>query len=455
MQSSKEFIRATEKKAFDLKHRNIINNNIGKYNEAVSRGKQQFDAYELARRRASFAKWRAIENLDKLLLDFEANIQRKGAQVIWCVDAAEAQQQLMTILRKHKAQSVVKSKSMATEEIGLNELLEKNKIECVETDLGEYIQQLDGEKPYHIVTPAMHKSKGDIAKLFHEKLGTPLDYSPEEMSNHARMVLREKYLKAEVGITGANFLLADTGSVCVTENEGNARLTTSFPETHIVIAGIEKVLPSYTDLQLFLPLLATAGTGQKITAYNSIFSGPRQEGETDGPRNMYVLLIDNGRTQLLAKHEQRQALHCIRCGACLNACPIYKNIGGHSYQTTYSGPIGSVITPHLKNLEEYKHLSYSSSLCGNCTEVCPVKINLHELLLINRRDAVIENLNTWTENQGWKVWKWAMMKRNRFNQSGDTKNRLLRFMFSGIWGNRRTLPEVAPKSFYELWKENN
>ena len=210
-------------------------------------------------------------------------------------------------------------------------------------------------------------------------------------------MLRQKYVQAEIGITGANFIIADTGSIAVTENEGNARLSCAFPKTHIAIVGIEKVIPSINDLGLFWPLLATYGTGQKITVYNSIVSGPKQEGEKDGPDDMYIILLDNGRTNILANEKTRESLYCIRCGACLNACPVYKNIGGHAYGTTYSGPIGSVITPHLKGIDEYKHLSYASSLCGNCTEVCAVKINLHELLLENRKESVEEGLTTFSE----------------------------------------------------------
>src|SRR6476659_7549916 len=294
---------------------------------------------------------------------------------------------------------------MVTEEIHLNEFLEKNNITSVETDLGEYIQQLDNEPPYHIVTPAMHKSKEDVAKLFAEKLGTDPALTPEQLTLVARQVLRDKYMQAEIGITGANFIIADVRAIAVTENEGNARLSCAMPKTHIVVAAIEKVIPSLNDLALFWPLLATFGTGQKITVYNTLISGPRQPGEPDGPEEMYVILLDNGRTNLLANEKAREALYCIRCGACLNACPVYKNIGGHSYETTYSGPIGSVITPHLRDMGEWKHLSYASSLCGNCTEVCAVKINLHELLLENRHEAVVGGKVSWQEKVAWKMWK--------------------------------------------------
>src|SRR5215471_17256847 len=376
--NTEAFIAKSTVKAADIEHRRKINYNIGKYNAVVPQGKSQFSDVHLARERAKNLKWRAIDTLDKQLENFEAAITKRGAKVIWAENADQAKEAVLKICKEKMCHTIVKSKSMVTEEIHLNDFLQKHKIESVETDLGEYIQQLDGEPPYHIVTPAMHKSKEDVAKLFEEKLGTEKDLSPEELTQVARVKLREKYIQAEVGITGANFIVADIGGIAVTENEGNARLSCAFPKTHIVVAAIEKVIPKLNDLALFWPLLATFGTGQKMTVYNTVVTGPRQLKESDGPEEMYVILLDNGRTNLLANAKAREALYCIRCGACLNACPVYKNIGGHSYQTTYSGPIGSVITPHLRDMDEYKHLSYASSLCGNCTQVCAVRINLHE-----------------------------------------------------------------------------
>jgi len=335
----------------------------------------------------------------------------------------------------------------------LNDFLHKNNIESIETDLGEYIQQLDGEPPYHIVTPAMHKSKEDVAKLFAEKLGTDPRLTPEELTLVARDVLREKYIQAEVGITGANFIIADTGAIAITENEGNGRLSCAWPKTHIAVVGIEKVIPSLSDLALFWPLLATYGTGQKITSYNTVITGPRQENETDGPEEMYVILLDNGRTNILANEKTRESLYCIRCGACLNACPVYKNIGGHTYATTYSGPIGAVITPHLRDLGEWKHLSQASSLCGNCTEVCAVKINLHELLLENRYEAVNEGYAPFAEKIAWKLWKAAMLRRSWMNlANGNMKSRLVNSI-GKAWTEHRGKLEFPQKSFNQRWKE--
>jgi L-lactate dehydrogenase complex protein LldF len=393
--------------------------------------------------------------LDLHLTQFENQITKRGAKVFWAEDSEQALSFIGEICKEKSCKSLVKSKSMATEEIHLNAYLESIGVESVETDLGEYIQQLDGEAPYHIVTPAMHKSKEDVAKLFAEKLGTDINMTPEELTLVARKNLREKYTQAEIGVTGANFIISDIGAIAVTENEGNARLSAAWPKTHIVIVGIEKVIPSINDLGLFWPLLSTFGTGQQVTVYNSIISGPKKEDETDGPEEMYVILLDNGRTELLANAKSREALYCIRCGACLNACPVYKNIGGHAYETTYSGPIGSVITPHLRGMHDYKHLSYASSLCGNCTEVCPVKINLHELLLDNRREAVIEGESSFAEKFAWKMWKQASLSRTLMNQgNAPIKNWVINKMFKG-WSDKRAPLEFPKKTFNQLWKEQH
>jgi len=449
------FLAKSEIKAHDLEHKRKIAFNIQKYNDSVVKGKQQFSDLDLARRKAKNVKWKTIEHLDTYLEQFEKNFTSRGGKVIWAETGEEALQAVLQICREKNTKQVVKAKSMVTEEIHLNSFLADNGIDSVETDLGEYIQQLDGEAPYHIVTPAMHKSKEDVAKVFHEKLGTEPNLTPPEITKIARKNLREKYITAEVGITGGNFLLADIGGVCVTENEGNGRLSTTFPPTQIAIVGIEKLLPSVNDLQLFWPLLATYGTGQQLTVYNTIFTGPRKAGETDGPEEMYVILLDNGRTNLLRK-EVRESMYCIRCGSCLNACPVYKNIGGHAYGATYSGPIGSVITPHLNGMAEYKHLSYASSLCGNCTEVCPLKINIHEMLLENRSIATADGLNGFKENMTWRLWRDAMMSRRILNAAGPgMKSKVVNKLFKDSWGKHRGDIQFAERSFNKMWKERN
>lgn len=441
-------------KAVDLEHRRKLNFNISKYNAVVPKGKAQFPDLTRVRELAKNKKWEAIEHLDLYLTQFEDQITKRGAKVFWAEDSEQALSFIGELCKEKQCKSVVKSKSMVTEEIHLNDYLTSIGVESVETDLGEYIQQMDGEAPYHIVTPAMHKSKEDVAQLFNKHLGTDISLTPEQLTLVARKNLRDKYVQAEIGITGANFILSDIGGIALTENEGNARLSVAWPKTHVVIVGIEKTIPSMNDLGLFWPLLATYGTGQQITVYNSIITGPRQPGEVDGPEEMYVILLDNGRTDLLSNAKAREALYCIRCGACLNACPVYKNIGGHAYDTTYSGPIGSVITPHLRGMHDYKHLSYASSLCGNCTEVCPVKINIHELLLENRRESVVAGESDFAEKFAWKMWKNASLSRMLMNQGNATiKNWVINKMFKG-WSNQRAPLEFPKKTFNQLWIES-
>lgn len=447
------FMEKSSIKAADLNHRKTINFNIGKYNAKVPEGKAQFTQLLTARERAKNTKWRALETLDQMLEEFELQFTRRGGRVIWAENSEQACEEILEICKRNNCKTLVKSKSMVTEEIHLNDFLEKNNIESVETDLGEYIQQLDGEAPYHIVTPAMHKSKEDVAKLFAEKLGTDPKATPEQLTLTARKLLREKYVQAEVGVTGANFIISDSGAVAITENEGNGRLSCSFPKTHIVVVGIEKVIPTLNDLALFWPLLSTYGTGQQLTVYNSILSGPRQPGETDGPEEMIVILLDNGRTKVLDNPVTRESLYCIRCGACLNACPVYKNIGGHAYGATYSGPIGKVITPHLNDLDEYKHLSYASSLCGNCTEVCPVRINLHELLLENRKEAVDQGYASFGERVAWKIWKQVSLNRKLMNAGSQKMKAWVINHFVKEWTKNHGEISFPKKSFNQQWKE--
>jgi len=449
-----QFLADAEQKAFDLEHRRKIRFNIGKYNAAVQTGLTWYHDHELARERASHLKAKVINHLDEYLLEFERNFMARGGKVIWAQDSNDALREIGKIMARRKARTVVKAKSMTTEEIHLNHFLGQNGIDSIETDLGEYIVQLNGERPYHIVTPAMHLNKHDIANIFVKHLGIEYTDDAQKLVLTARHLLRDKYTTAEVGITGGNFLIADAGAIAVTENEGNARLSATFPRTHIAIVGIEKVIPKLEDLALFWPLLSTSGTGQQVTVYNTIYTGPRQPLEKDGPDEMYVVLLDNGRTNLLAQPDKREALHCIRCGACLNVCPVYKNIGGHTYEATYSGPIGSVITPHLSGLAENKHLSYASSLCGACTSVCPVKINIHEILLKNRQQSVQESLTDKEERLAVKLWMRAMLSRTLLNiLPARAKNYVLTRLLDLSWNKRRGTLAVAPKSFNRMWRE--
>ncbi len=445
------FLKKSEQIAFDLKHRATIKFNISKYDAAVDRGKKRYSNLELAKKRGSYFKSQAINNLYDYLLQFEKNITGNGASVIWAENTEEAIDAVKKILVENGAKTVVKSKSMTTEEIDLNEHLEEIGVESLETDLGEYIVQLAGEKPYHIVTPCMHKSRQDIAELFTEKFNTPEGSEPEYLTGFVRKKLRQKFTTADAGITGANFLVADVGGIALTENEGNALMTVSFPKIHIVIAGIEKILPRMQDLGLMWPLLAAHGTGQQISVYNSLITGPKKPGETDGPEKMFVILLDNKRSELYNNNDQYLALKCIRCGACLNACPIYKNIGGYTYDATYSGPIGSVITPFFKGLKEYNHLSSACSVCGKCTEVCPVKIPLHHMLLINRRDAIKAGNGGFIWNGGMKAYEFAFSKRSRLDWIGGKTKNTFTLLSANALGEKKQIPRLADQSFSKQW----
>ncbi len=458
-----QFKHDAQRVARDLRHRGLIQTALRKYEVARDLRKSAFADWQAARQAAAEIKWSAINHLDEHLLNLVEQLEARGTKVHFASTAQQAREVMIGIIRDKNAKSIIKSKAMTAEEIHLNDELEKAGFEVVESDLGEYIVQLRHEAPYHIVFPAMHLTRDEISALFEKELGSAPTREPEELTMIARRALRQKYITADVGITGCNFAIAETGMISITENEGNARLTAALPKTMITLVGIEKILPKLEDLALFLPMLATAGAGQTLTGYNSFYGGPRQPGEADGPEEYHVVLLDNGRTRLLADAEQRDALSCIRCGACLNVCPIYRNVGGHTYGTTYSGPIGSVITPHLRGLQDWKHLSQASSLCGACTETCPVKIDLHHHLLHNRRNAVAEKPSR-LEQLAFRLLAVAANDARLF-ALGQRLARLLQPLHSLVKGTRldparawtqtRETPRVAEKSFKQQWRERN
>ena len=456
-----QFKSAATVMAKDLRHRKIIRTALGKYETVRDLRKATFQDWQGARQLAAETKWEAVNHLDKYLEEFVSKTEARGTKVHWASNAAQAREIVLQIVADKKAKSVIKSKAMTSEEIHLNDALEAVGLRVVESDLGELIVQLRKEAPYHIVFPSMHLTRDEINVLFQHELGSADTNDPEELTMIARRALRSKYLTADIGITGANFAIAETGMISITENEGNARLTAALPKTMISLIGIEKVLPKLADLALFLPMLATMGTGQQITCYNTLYGGPRQSGETDGPEEWHIVLLDNHRTELLADAEQRDALHCIRCGACLNVCPIFRNVGGHTYGTTYSGPIGSVITPHLRGLQDWKHLSSASSLCGACTETCPVKIDLHHHLLHNRRNSVKQK-PTFGEKMAFKffgafgasrptLWKFGMELGKLFQ---PIQTLLHRTPLDPVkpWTQSRELPPLAQESFKDWWR---
>ncbi len=424
--------------------------------------------FEELRTQANAVKRHTIENLDFYLEQFEANAKAHGAHVVWARDAAEAADFVWNLAKEKNAKLLVKSKSMTTEEIGLNERLAHHGLEPVETDLGEYIIQLAGERPYHIVAPALHKTRFEVADLFTEKLGVEREVEIEKQTRIARRVLRERFLAADIGISGANFLIADSGAVTIVENEGNIRLTTTAPKTHIAIAGIEKLIPRAQDLAVFLKLLGRSGTGQALTVYTSFLTGPRRPAEIDGPDELYIVLLDNGRTRLLKDREKRQSLYCIRCGACLNHCPVYRKIGGHNYPWVYSGPIGAIITPQFMGVTHEPWLPFASSLCGACGEVCPVKIEIPKLLLDLRSEVHTEQAQRGggrLERLAFRAWAWVMRHPRLYEMAGLAASAvmpndhwfsqapgLLNYGPMRAWLSQRDLPPVN-KSFRQMWRE--
>jgi L-lactate dehydrogenase complex protein LldF len=412
--------------------------------------------WEYLRSMASGIKTHTIANLSAYLQEFEKNATAQGAIVHWAADAKEHNEIVLKILKQHQTLRIVKSKSMLTEECGLNHYLEDNGVEVVDTDLGERIVQLRGETPSHIVLPAIHIKKEEVGATFHEHLGTDEGASdPKYLAEAARGHLRSKFLSGEVGITGVNFGIAETGGLVVCTNEGNADLGVSLPRVHIACMGIEKLVPRFRDLSVFTRLLARSATGQPITSYTSHFHGPRDENS-----ELHIILVDNGRTRLRDSPEFRHALHCIRCGACMNTCPVYRRSGGHSYRSTVPGPIGSVLSP-TRDAKRHKSLPYACSLCGSCSDVCPVKIPLHHQLLAWRQELVGKGLLPWSKTFSMKVASFLFQRPKLFSFVGKIGRTTLRVLPHWMthnplntWTKARELPEAPKESFAQWYKRN-
>jgi len=428
--------------------------------------------YQELRDQANRIKRHTIENLDYYLEQLESKVVERGGKVLWCRDGGEVVDFLVKLAAEKNTNLIVKSKSMVTEEFGMNERLAQHGLEPVETDLGEFIIQLAHEKPYHIVLPALHMTRYQVADLFTEKLGVEREEVIEKQTKIARAVLRQKFLHAGIGITGANFLVAESGAAVMATNEGNGRFTSTAPKVHVVIAGIEKLVPRAKDLATFLKLLARSATGQPLTVYTSFLSGPRRPNEIDGPEEFYLVLLDNGRTKLLADREKRQSLYCIRCGSCLNHCPVYRKIGGHNYPWVYSGPIGSIITPQYQGVMQSPWLPFASSLCGACAEVCPVKIEIPKLLLLLRSEvnkAKEKEHKNWLEHLIFRGWAWLMRHPKLFElggmmgsavltapESGGLIRNVLPFFRVGplkAWIKERDLPPLPEPSCRQRGRE--
>ncbi|HEX8560553.1 MAG TPA: LutB/LldF family L-lactate oxidation iron-sulfur protein [Pyrinomonadaceae bacterium] len=446
--------------------------------------------WERLRERAREVKNHTLAHLDYYLAQFAANVERAGGRVFWAADAAAANRYVVEVARRRGARLAVKSKSMMTEEVELNRALELAGVLAVETDLGEYIVQLAGERPSHITAPAIHKSRHEIAKLFSEKLGAECGPETERITALARRVLRERFARADLGVTGVNFAVAETGTIALIENEGNIRLSTSLPRVHVALMGIEKVVPRMEDLEVFLKVLPLGASGQKITSYVSLLTGLKHSPQDEGPEEFHVVIIDNGRTRALANAELRESLNCIRCGACLNACPVYQKIGGHAYGWIYPGPIGAVLTPQLTGRRQSADLPFASTLCGACRDACPVKIDLPRMLLHLRHEikeggpddargapAVGAPAHTQASGGGlgaraaaaleglaFRLWAGAMKNASRYrrvSRAARWAQKIFGRLGGGTgalpvppWTRRRDLKPLPPRTFREQWEES-
>ena len=468
----------------DTQLRGALRNATSLFGRRRRAAAQSLDNWEELRSQARAIKDETLLHLDHYLEEFTDNAAVAGAIIHWARDAAEANAIVCKLARERNARLAVKSKSMVTEEIHLNAALEAAGIEAVETDLGEFIIQLAGETPSHIIAPAIHKTKGQIAELFANTLGIERTSDIAKLTTTARQVLRDKFAAGDIGISGVNFAVAETGTILILENEGNIRLTTSLPRTHIAVMGIEKVIPRFADLEVFLKLLPRSGTGQHLTAYQSLLTGTKRSRENEGPDELHIILLDNGRSRMLAHPITRQSLACIRCGACLNACPVYQQIGGHAYGSVYPGPIGAVITPQLFGLAKAAQLPYASSLCGACREVCPVKIDIPQLLLYLRAE-ITEGSRQQAggrqqeelpfrrgERLAFKIWAVVMTWPRLYQWSGKAFRLLQRLAIRdgkirkidgllgrlapalAAWTSTRDLRPIESETFREQWRKS-
>mgnify|MGYP001569077205 FL=1 len=422
-----------------------------------------FPEGEGLRDQARAIKEATLQKLDYYLEQLADNVERLGGHVHWAATAEEARETILGLCRDRGVKMAVKSKSMATEEIDLNEALERAGVTPIETDLGEYIIQLAHEKPSHIIAPAIHKTKGQVADLFSRELKERFAADPEVLTAAARKELRQKFLQADMGITGANFAVADTGTVVLVTNEGNGRMVTSLPRIHVAVMGIEKVIPSMTDLMVFLAILARSATGQKLSVYTTLVRGPRRSAEVDGPEEFHLILMDNGRSHQIAG-ALREALYCLRCGACLNVCPVYRQIGGHAYGETYPGPIGILLTAMLKGDRAVKDLAHASSLCGACQEVCPVGIDIPRMLIELRHRLDRERIAPLGERLMFGIFGRVLASRALFRLGAalgklaqrpfvrDGRLRSLPLLL-GRWTRSRDLPPLASRPFSKRWKD--
>ena len=465
---TKDFKQEASKALADATIQKNMQNLYDGFFKARERAADETPGWEAMQDKAREIKAHTIGHLDYYLDKASKNVEKSGGTVFFATKAEDATRYVLDLAISRGVKTIIKSKSMISEEMGLNEKLEEAGMEPVETDLGEYLIQLRDETPYHIIAPAIHLSKDQVSDLLHEKLGGPRYERAEDLTRLARDHLRTKFIEADMGITGANFLVADTGSLVLVTNEGNGRMCTSMPRIHVAIMGMEKIVPALEDMGIFLRLLIRSATGQRLSSYVTMVNGPRSDDELDGPEEFHLVIVDNGRSKILADPAMREALYCIRCGACLNACPVYRKVGGHSYGWVYSGPIGAVISPMLTNLSEAQDLPYASSLCGACRESCPVKIDLPRLLIHLRSNLAEGGPHSGKRSRFSsefvmvKAWRllvsrpWTLRLGNRlarlfqFPLAKDGKLKKLPPPISG-WTRYRTFPMVTTQLFRDRW----
>lgn len=437
--------------AFDDEHWQKINYNIGCYERNFNRGISNYRNLELEKQRAYTIRNKSLLNLEKLLVDFEKHFTDNGGQVLWARNGQDACRFIEEIIKKQTIKKVNRSNSTVLDEIGINAFLKDNRIEVNETNTARYILNQAGMAPYHPISPAIHLSKEEINGILTEHFNLKPDSTAKQMVNFVRHKVNEEIADAQVCITGANFLISDNGGVVLTENEGNILKSSSAAKIHVVVAGIGKMIPSQDDLAVLLPLLSLHATGQSLSVYNSITYGPSKNG--NGPKQMIVILLNNNRSELLSHEKQRQLLSCIHCGACVSVCPIYKNIGGYDFGTTHIGPFGLIMNPITEGLQEYEHFTTACSLCGRCTDVCPVKIPLDDLIIENRNLIMTQRLGEAKTEAMFKAMVWHCKSRKKMDQPLWIKRMELKRFLPQLWGERRTMPEFASKSFSQLWKE--
>ena len=439
--------------AFDEEHWQKINYSTGCFENNFVKGKENYRNLELEKQRAYTLRNKSLLNTEKLLVDFETHFAENGGKVLWARNADDALTMIFDLIRKEKANAIMRSNSTVLDEIELNGFLERKNIRVVETEVGRFVLQKGQQKSYHPLSPSIHLSKEENNAILTSNFKLKPDSSVKQMVNFVRHEVGVETQDVSICVTGANFLLSDTGGVVLTENEGNILKSTSLAKIHIVVAGIAKVIPNMDDLSVLLPLLSLHSNGQSMAACNSITFGPSTTG--NGPEQMYVILLDNNRSQLLAHETQRKVMSCIHCGACISICPVYKNIGGYSYGTKHIGPVGTVMAPLMEGLEDYNYLNSACSLCGKCVDICPVKIPLDDLIIENRHLAIMEKTGSARYESLVKAMIWHCKTRKKMDGPLFFKKLEMKRLLGPLWGEERPMPEFATKSFSQQWRERN